>query len=332
MITVDNVGTQDVTGIRVRDTLPAGTASSRSLPMRRTGSPAPMMARRPAAVVECIGGHLLGTESEFYDPAGPAPAGRAMTSPPSRSSSSLAADRRRRCITRCASIRSTRSPSTTSSTTSRRRTRPSPTAARPSAPSTSFSIEKKQTSPVDGAGTAVPVATNGTLKYSLTVTNDATDPAVNIHRTRCAASGRPLHRGCRHGPGPRCLQLQLRRRQHRLRRAARWTGPLTCWGPPSARRGRSRSPSLRRTRRATIQTSRSSIRTTPIPEGNEFNNNATIVTQGAHDRQRWPERLQRADHRQDAEVPCGLRRHEQCGDLRDRRRRTRAPIPPSTWR
>ena len=75
VITVDNVGTQDVTGIRVRDTLPAGTKflsvvadATHSFTCSHDGS-------ATGGIVECIGGKLLGTESEFYDPAGPAPAG-----------------------------------------------------------------------------------------------------------------------------------------------------------------------------------------------------------------------------------------------------------------
>ena len=77
VITVDNVGTQDVTGIRVRDTLPAGTKflsvvadATHSFTCSQDGS-------ATGGTVECIGGKLLGTESEFYDPAGPPrPAGR----------------------------------------------------------------------------------------------------------------------------------------------------------------------------------------------------------------------------------------------------------------
>src|SRR4029453_11865226 len=72
-IVVDNVGTQDTTGIRLRDTLPADTIFLSVVPndpshpsdpthgftCAHAGSPT-------GGVVECVGGHLLGTESEFY--------------------------------------------------------------------------------------------------------------------------------------------------------------------------------------------------------------------------------------------------------------------------
>lgn len=67
-IYVDNVGTQDVTGIRVRDTLPADTiflsaTSDQGFTCSHNG-------QQFGGVVECVGGHLLGTASEFYDPVG----------------------------------------------------------------------------------------------------------------------------------------------------------------------------------------------------------------------------------------------------------------------
>jgi len=72
-IIVDNVGTQNSTGIKVVDTLPAGTkflsvTSDQGFTCQHDGS-------ATGGLVTCIGGHLLGTESEFYDPAGPPPAG-----------------------------------------------------------------------------------------------------------------------------------------------------------------------------------------------------------------------------------------------------------------
>lgn len=74
-VIVDNVGTQDATGIKVRDTLPAGTkflsvTSDQGFTCSHDGSPT-------GGNVTCIGGHLLGTESEFYTPPGgsPAPSG-----------------------------------------------------------------------------------------------------------------------------------------------------------------------------------------------------------------------------------------------------------------
>src|SRR5262249_55183964 len=73
-IYVDNVGTQNATGIRVRDTLPADTVflsvvADPSPPFKDHG----FTCSYSAGVVECVGGHILGTESEFYNDAGPGP-------------------------------------------------------------------------------------------------------------------------------------------------------------------------------------------------------------------------------------------------------------------
>lgn len=68
-IIVDNIGTQDATGIRVVDTMPAGTkflsvTANQGFTCSHNGA-------LTGGVVTCFGGHLVGTESEFYDPAGP---------------------------------------------------------------------------------------------------------------------------------------------------------------------------------------------------------------------------------------------------------------------
>ena len=68
-ILVDNVGTQDSTGIKVVDTLPAGTkflsvTADQGFTCGHNGAPT-------GGIVTCFGGHLVGTESEFYDPPGP---------------------------------------------------------------------------------------------------------------------------------------------------------------------------------------------------------------------------------------------------------------------
>ncbi|MDQ1382151.1 MAG: hypothetical protein QOJ71_2870 [Actinomycetota bacterium] len=65
-VIVDNVGTQDSTGIKVRDTLPAGTkflsvTSDHGFTCSHDGA-------ATGGNVTCISGHLLGTESEFYVP------------------------------------------------------------------------------------------------------------------------------------------------------------------------------------------------------------------------------------------------------------------------
>jgi uncharacterized repeat protein (TIGR01451 family)/fimbrial isopeptide formation D2 family protein len=67
-IIVDDVGPQNVTGIKVRDVLPAGTkflsfSATNGFTCSHDGSAL-------GGVVTCIGGHLLGTEAEFYNPPG----------------------------------------------------------------------------------------------------------------------------------------------------------------------------------------------------------------------------------------------------------------------
>jgi uncharacterized repeat protein (TIGR01451 family) len=67
-IVVANVGTQDATGIKLVDTLPAGTkflsvSANQGFTCAHDGS-------ATGGNVTCISGHLRGTESEFYRPAG----------------------------------------------------------------------------------------------------------------------------------------------------------------------------------------------------------------------------------------------------------------------
>src|SRR4029077_6065090 len=59
-ITVDNLGPQDATNIRVRDTLPAGSI------FRTAQGDHGFTCSQSAGVVECVGGAIKGTESEFY--------------------------------------------------------------------------------------------------------------------------------------------------------------------------------------------------------------------------------------------------------------------------
>ena len=73
-IYVDNVGTQDTTGVKVVDTLPAGTKflsakGDQGFSCSSDGS-------ATGGNVTCVGAHLRGTESEFYTaPGGAVPAG-----------------------------------------------------------------------------------------------------------------------------------------------------------------------------------------------------------------------------------------------------------------
>ena len=63
-ITVDNIGTQNATNIRVRDTLPANTI------FRDVVADNGFTCSHSNGVVECFGGSLLGTAAEFYPPFG----------------------------------------------------------------------------------------------------------------------------------------------------------------------------------------------------------------------------------------------------------------------
>ncbi len=64
---VDNVGTQDVPGgIRVRDTLPADTIFLSVVPDPDHGFTCSHDGAAFGGIVECVGGELLGTASEFY--------------------------------------------------------------------------------------------------------------------------------------------------------------------------------------------------------------------------------------------------------------------------
>jgi len=101
-VTVTNLGTQDATNIRVRDTLPADTTFRDAIADATHG----FACSQTNGVVDCVGGRLQGTASMNY----PDLAGtkvdkatitlRILATPTSR----------RRCTTRCASIRSARSP------------------------------------------------------------------------------------------------------------------------------------------------------------------------------------------------------------------------------
>lgn len=60
-ITVDNIGTQDATNIHVRDILPAGTT------FRSAVGDNGFTCSHSSGIVDCVGGSILGTASEFYD-------------------------------------------------------------------------------------------------------------------------------------------------------------------------------------------------------------------------------------------------------------------------
>jgi uncharacterized repeat protein (TIGR01451 family) len=64
VITVDNIGPQSVSNVRVRDTLPAGTT------FRNAQGDSGFTCSHANGIVDCIGGYLPGTFEEFYADAG----------------------------------------------------------------------------------------------------------------------------------------------------------------------------------------------------------------------------------------------------------------------
>lgn len=170
---VDNLGTQDASGIVVKDTLPAGTkylgaTANQGFTCTHDGSPT-------GGVVTCIGGHLLGTASEFYDPLGPAiPAGNEFAT---------------------IVIRAFATPNVQPLMHNEVRVDPDglidevnelnnfafedTVVATGGASMNAFNqltIDKTQVSPVPPAA----VATNGRLTYDIAIGNDATDPVSNV--------------------------------------------------------------------------------------------------------------------------------------------------------
>ncbi|MCA1683903.1 MAG: DUF11 domain-containing protein, partial [Actinobacteria bacterium] len=174
---VDNLGTQDVTGVRVRDILPAGTRF-----LSASGDHGFTCAHDGAATggnVECQGGQLLGTRSEFYDHPAPEPDGidpqgndfativiRVLATPQVQpvmhnevrvdpQHEIAEADEQNNIATQDTVV------------------------ATGGAGENAFNqlkIAKTQTSPAGGAA----VATNGTLTYNIHVENDGTDPVSSI--------------------------------------------------------------------------------------------------------------------------------------------------------
>ena len=176
-IYVDNIGTQDVTGVRVRDTLPAGTRF-----LSASGDHGFTCAHDGAATggnVECQGGNLLGTRSEFYDHPAAEPDG---IDPQGNDFATIV-------------IRVLATPHVQPAMHNEVRVDPlneipeadeanniaiqDTVVATGGAAENAFNqlkITKTQTSPAGGAA----VATNGTLTYNIHVVNDGTDPVSAI--------------------------------------------------------------------------------------------------------------------------------------------------------
>ena len=277
-ITVDNVGTQDVAGgITVKDTLPAGTRFLSVVSDTAHGFTCSHDGSATAGTVQCVGGRLLGTESEFYDPAGPTGAG------PGDDIATLT-------ITVFARP-------TLGNMRNEVRVDPDNTIAeydednnadfedtdvtKGGASLSAFnelSVKKSQASPVDGSSTALPVATNGTLKYRIVVTNDGTDPAEGILVRDTLPTGARFIEAVDTVPGPDAFQCTYA------------AGAIDCVGGTldgtldllGATQGQSRTIDVTVFAPNTPGSYSNQAIVDPdnaIPEGNEFNNNSTITTQ-----------------------------------------------------
>ena len=273
VITVDNVGTQDVTGIRVRDTLPAGTKflsviadATHSFTCSHDGS-------ATGGIVECVGGKLLGTESEFYDPAGPAPAGpgddiatikiKVFARP---TVGTMHNEVRVDPLNEIVEYNELNNLATQDTTVTN--------GGASLSAFNELKIVKTQTSPVPTDA----VATNGTLKYELTITNDATDPAVNrpCPSTSCLRASRFIE-AVDTVPGPDAFNCSYA------------AGVIDCVGGTLDGTLDLLGAAIGQTRKIDITVfapntpgdySNQSIvdPANAIAEGNEFNNNSTIVT------------------------------------------------------
>jgi uncharacterized repeat protein (TIGR01451 family) len=272
VITVDNVGPQDVTGIRVRDTLPAATRflsvvadADHGFTCAHDGSPT-------GGIVECVGGHLLGTESEFYDPAGPALAGpgddiatikiKVFAQP---TVGTMHNEVRVDPLNEIVEYNELNNFETEDTTVTN--------GGATLSAFNELSVVKTQTSPVPPDA----VATNGTLKYKLDITNDATDPAVNIHVRDFLPTGARFIEAVDAVPGPDAFNCTYA------------AGVIDCVGGTLDGTLDLLGAGIGQTRTINITVfapntpgdySNQSIvdPDNAIPEGNEFNNDSTIVT------------------------------------------------------
>jgi uncharacterized repeat protein (TIGR01451 family) len=173
-IYVDNIGTQDATGIRVRDTLPAGTKFLSATTDPAHGFTCTHDGAASAGVVECIGGHILGTESEFYDPPGPAvPAGNdfaTITIKIFATANVQPAMHNEVRVDPLGEIAEFNEQNNLAVQDTKVENGDATTGA-----FNELSIVKTQTDPA-----ANEVATSSTVTYQIVVTNSGTDPAVNV--------------------------------------------------------------------------------------------------------------------------------------------------------
>jgi uncharacterized repeat protein (TIGR01451 family) len=172
---VDNVGTQDTTNIRLRDTLPADTIFLSVVADPFHGFTCSHNGAPTGGTVECVGGHLLGTETEFYEEAGapaPAPAGDDFATIKVRvfaraTVGSMHNEVRVDPLNEIAEVNELNNLSADDTVVG--------VGNADEGAYHQLAVVKTHASPATGA-----VATNGVLIYNLDVTNHGTDPVSNI--------------------------------------------------------------------------------------------------------------------------------------------------------
>lgn len=173
-IYVDNVGTQDVPGgIRVRDTLPVDTIFLSVVPDATHGFTCSHDGSATGGVVECVGGELLGTMSEFYRAPGQAGAGpgddfatikiRVFAR---RTVGTMRNEVRVDPLNEIAEVREQNNLDIEDTVVS--------VGDADKGAYQQLTVDKTQVTP------AGPAAQNGIVVYDLAVTNDATDPVSNV--------------------------------------------------------------------------------------------------------------------------------------------------------
>nr|NLI49331.1 DUF11 domain-containing protein [Propionibacterium sp.] len=275
-LTVDNVGTQDVPGgIRVVDTLPAGTRFLSVTSDTGHGFTCSHDGAATGGVVTCVGGRLLGTESEFYDPAGPAGAGPgddiATITIKVFARPTLGSMRNEVRVDPLDEIAEYNEDNNVDIEDTKVENGGASLSA-----FNELSVVKSQTSPLPPAA----VATNGVLKYRIVVTNDATDPAVGLHVRDFLPTGARFIEAVDTVPGPDAFQC------------TELNGQIDCVGGTldgtldllGAAIGQNRTIDITVFAPNTPGSYSNQAIVDPgnaIPEGNEFNNVSTITTKVA---------------------------------------------------
>ena len=171
-IYVDNLGTQDATNVRVEDTLPAGTrflsvTGDQGFTCSHDGSTF-------GGKVTCVGAHLEGTAHEFYANYPGGPSGNQFATIIIKLAATgfvqpaMHNEVRVDPLDTIAEFDEGNNLATQDTVVG--------TGGAGQSAFNQLKIAKAQTSPAAGS----PVATNGILKYELTVENDGTDPVSNV--------------------------------------------------------------------------------------------------------------------------------------------------------